>query len=403
MKKFVRLAVDRSQRRGRHAFLAVFGLVFAALPVPAAAQPAFGDGQPLRGIGTPISLAITPTQFRFAAELANLGSPFRATPSRTLIEGAGSVAPAPSKVYWQLDIWRLTVDGIVVQAGQPLAIALVVIDTSGPTVRPYRASYAGLNSIPQGAANPALQRLLARMVDTSIYALFVPYAAPIVARAPVVDFNLALHRFATGLVPNAQLVQAAAPAVALGLIDYRDREAMVVEQTGTAVVRAFNQDTALSTNASGVIHLATAVPLLVNARATGNMPMLMGGGTIDFLLRLAIALEGMPDPMDALQPLTPAGISLPPGAFAIPPPVAAAPTPTVVPAAAPKPAARPAVPAQPKPAPAAATSAPPQGKSGTITFEEMQKQLGQLQELLKQGKITKEQYESQQRHLLERL
>lgn len=340
----------RSNRRRNGAFPAA--CLAAVLPAmlswaaPAAAQmappgaiamPAFDPGA-AQPILQPQRLALFHVPaFRFAVETLNLGMPLPNAPRRVLAQGAGSVARGPTTTGWNLAIERLTLDGQVIAAAAPLAIVTVSVSNDAPAQRFYRAEYPGLDALPQAPPQSPIRRIVRRLVDTLAFALPTPPAQPVGDRSPVADISVALHRYLTQALPDAQLVQPPAPAVAVGLAARYARTVLLVRQEGPFAVRAAYRDTALRSEAVGVIDLATALPLFVQARIFGPVDLPFLRGAVDYGLRVAIALPDMGDPAAMLAQPTP-----------LPQPVAAGPA--VTPAAA---APRPQAAAQ-QPAPGAA-------------------------------------------------
>jgi hypothetical protein len=369
--------------------LAAAMLAMAAAPAALAQPPAAGP-QSVQPIAQPQQLVLRPSKFRFAAEAANLGVPLRNSPARILAEGSGLVAPDPRSTDWILNFERLYVDGAP-YAANPLARALVQINPAAPNLRKFDIDYRGIQASPQAAANPYAFVFLRRIVDTTIYALFLPPPTPVVDRTPVVDVNPALYRHIAQAVPGAQIVQPATPAVATGLLDYRERRALMVRQSGPFTVRAYNANVTFQSDAVGIVDLLTAIPLFMRAQVAGDVPLPFVNGRIDYLLRVSVSLDDQANPLDALQPLTPLpGQGPPPSAVAPMPMPAVAPPPMPVPAAAP-----PASPPRAAPSPAPAAASPPAGVSPAT-----QQRLQTLKSLYDQGLITREQYEQRQRELL---
>jgi hypothetical protein len=307
-------------------------------PPGALTMPVFDPGaaQPIQ---QPLRLALFHVQsFRFAVETLNLGMPLPNAPARVLAQGAGSVARGPMTTGWNLAIERLTLDDqVIAAAAAPLATLTVSVDNDAPAQRFYRAEYPGLDTLPQAPPRSPIRGMVRGLVDIIAFSLPTPPSQPIAGRSPVADIGVALQRYVSQALPDAQIVQSPAPAVAVGLVDRFARPGLLARQEGPFAIRAAYRDTVLRSEAAGVIDLATALPLFVQARISGSVDLPFLRGPVDYGLRVAIALPGMDDPAVMLAPPAP-----------LPPPVAAGPA--VTPAAA---APRPQAAAQ-QPAPGAA-------------------------------------------------
>jgi hypothetical protein len=282
-------------------------------PPSALAMPAFDPGvtQPIQ---QPQRLALFHVPaFRFAVESLNLGMPLPNAPARVLAQGAGSVARGPTTTGWNLAIERLMLDGQVIAAAAPLATLTVSVGNDAPAQRFYRVEYPGLDTLPQAPPRSPIRNMVRALVDTIAFSLPVPPSQPVVDRSPVADIGVALQRYVSQALPDAQLVQPPAPAVAVGLVDRFARQGLLARQEGPFAVRTAYRDTVLRSEAVGVIDLATALPLFVQARVFGPVDLPFFRGPVDYGLRVAIALPDMGDPAAMLAPPAP------------PPPVAARP------------------------------------------------------------------------------
>jgi hypothetical protein len=365
-------------------FAAAAALAAAAFAVspPIAAQtpPAGAQAAAIRPLAQPVNLTLQPVlAFRFAGESVNAGAPARNGPNRILAEGSGRVSPGRTRALWQLTFERFTLDGGLLAAVGPLAALTVHMDNATRSVASFDADYSGLGRSPLTASNPAYQEIVRRVVDATAYSLYLPPPGGIGQNTPVVDPNPAIQRHLFGIAQGAQIAYPAAPGLAVGIVGYQGRECLIVRQSGPLVVRAFGQDIQLRSEGDGVIDLLTAMPLFLSSRITGGAPLPIVTGPFDYTVRLAVAFDNMPDPMQTL-----AAAARP----APPPPAAAAPMP--VPAVAAPPRATPA----PAPVPPAAAS-PPAGVSPAT-----QQRLQTLKSLYDQGLITREQFEQRQRELL---
>ncbi len=355
-------------------------LVLCASALPAAGQtvqPPAGAAPGIQPITTPVKLATRPVRgCRFAAEAINAGTPMPNNPQRMAIEGNCDMDMGKQITSWILSVNRLTLDRTVVSAAGPLGNLSVNMDNNAPLLRNHRIDVAGLNAS-AFATNANAQRTLRRFLDTMAFAVYAPPQAPVGERSPLLEINAALIRHLNGVLRDVQLVQAAPPAFVVGAVAYQNRQSLLVRQSGPFVARAYGQDMALTSQTDGVVDIDTGMPLFLGARVTGDIRMPFASGPVDFTLRLAIALDGMPDPQQTL-----AAAAAPPPT---PMPAAAAPPPRPVPAPAAAPAAAPA----PRPAP------PPAGATAA-----QQQRLQSLKGLYDQGLISREQFELRQREIL---
>jgi len=379
---------------------AILALLFGAASAAAQTQP--GAAQQIQPIAAPVALGFRSVErFRFAIEVANLGAPLPSSPMRIVAEGGGRVLAAGVRGTWDMAFDRLTLDGSPIAGAGPLALLNASVDTTQPHRVSYRADYTGIRTTPPGAGNAGIQMILGQIVDTAAYSLFVPPQAPVAERTPLVDLNAAMFQFLSYSRLGAQIVQPSAAATPVGLLDYHGRSALMVRQAGPMAVRIMNIDLPLQSEAVGIIDVATGMPLFVRGQLTGPQRLPFMNGAVHYLVRMASAIDGMPDPIAALQPLTP-----PPGQT--PPPSAAAPmpAPAAMPPAAPPPMPMPAASA-PRAAPATAPvtaplqpAAPAAAQPPAGTSPATQQRLQTLKSLYDQGLITREQYDQRQREIL---
>jgi hypothetical protein len=375
----------------RTAFAAAAALALGV--APALAQTQFGPGpaQQIQPISAPVALDFRSVpRFRFAVEVVNQGVPLPSSPMRALAEGAGRAIAAGRRGAWTLSFDRLTLDGTPIVGAGPLAVLDAQVDPASPERVSYRADYRGIRSTPPGAGNAGIQMILGQIVDTTAFSLFVPPQAPVAAGAPVADLNAAMQRFLSRSRLGAQLLQAASAAMPVGTLDHHGRQALLVRQMGPLAVRIMNVDLPMQSEAMGIIDQATGLPLFISGRLTGQSRLPFANGMVNYLIRMAAAVDGMPDPVQQLQPPTPPpGQTLPPSAAAppLPPPMQ---QPPAAPAAAPAP--------RPAPPPAAAPPASQPMPAGLSALQ--QQRLQSLKGIYDQGLISREQYEQRQREIL---
>lgn len=353
-------------------------LALALCGTPAAAQAPAAAAFTVQPLTAPLELNRQASpRFRFAGEAVNAGAPIPKNPGRVVLEGSGWMSAGERLTVWNLQFERMTLDNAVIVASAPLGSLALNIDVApgGGRGRSFTTSFDGLLRSQYGTFPGAL-RIIKSIADTTAQALYDPPRYPIGDRAPVLDLNPALQRHVFFTLRGAQLVQGAPPATAAGVVGYLGRQGLLVRQAGPFVVRAYGQDLRLQSDAHAIVDMATALPLIVQARVTGNPPPPVPG-QLDYTFRLAFALDNMPDPLQTL-----AAAAAPP-----PPPAPPPPAPVAAPAPRPAPAAAPA----PRPPPAAAPA-------GTSALQ--QQRLQSLKGLYDQGLISREQYELRQREIL---
>jgi hypothetical protein len=169
----------------------------------------------------------------------------------------------------------------------------------------------------------------------------------------------------------------------MGEVQHRGRQAVLLRQADELVLRVNYRNVAMRSEATAAIDIATGMPLFVRARLFGPVDLPMIRGPLDYVIRVAVSVDTMDNPVAALAPPPPAE----------PPPPPTKPRPAAKPPAPTKPAAPTARPSQPA-APPAAAPARPEGP------ENVARRLEQLKKLFDGGLITKEQYDAKQKEIL---
>lgn len=372
-------------------FAACAGAIVALSAVPASAQspvgglpappPAF-EPQPVAPIARPRVLSVVAVpSFRFAAELTNVGVPIAGYPGFGLVEGAGTVIHGPASTVWKIAVQRVFADGMQLAGTAPLALLTIDVSHAPPHRRTAMIDFRGLDLVPQAPPGSPARMLMRNVANATVAMIYTPLPSPVGDRAPAVDLSDSFRQVLTRLSPPGEIIRAPAPAFAMGEVQQRGRPAILLRQDGDFVLRTHYRDVAMRSEASAAIDIATGMPLFVRARLFGPVDLKLVRGPVDYVIRIAVSVDDMENPVAALAPPPP-----PPPPQTPPPPVQA------------KPAAKP--PAQPRPAATTTKPTPPAAAPQRPEGADVPRRLEQLKKLFDGGLITKEQYDAKQKEIL---